>query len=269
MWAATVAVLRLAAGEGQTIMVSSSSGAVWAVIPARFASSRFPGKVLAPLGGRPLLQWVVDAARAARGIDRVVVATDDERVVAAVQGVEVVLTSSDHVSGSDRIGEVVEGSDAAIVLNVQGDEPLLEPGTLERLLAGLLEDPRAGASTLACPLDASHFDDPNVVKVVRGGEGQALYFSRAPVPGVHPQHERTLPLWRHIGLYAYRRATLDAFLAAGPGPLELQEGLEQLRLLELGVRMAVPVVASHAPGVDTPADLERCERILARGGGPV
>lgn len=252
-------------------MGSRSTGPVWAVIPARWASSRFPGKVLAPLGGRPVVQWVVRAAQAARGIDRVVVATDDERVRAALaaEAVDVILTAAHHASGSDRIGEVVHGSDAAVVINVQGDEPLLEPRALEKLLAGLYDDTRAGVSTLACPLDPACFDDPNVVKVVRGGEGQALYFSRAPVPGVHPQQARTLPLWRHIGLYAYRRPVLDAFLAAGPGVLESQEGLEQLRILELGIRMAVPTVPEHAPGVDTPADLERCERILARGDHPV
>lgn len=252
-------------------MSAQPTGPVWAVIPARWASSRFPGKVLAPLGGRPLVHWVVAAVREARGIDRVVVATDDERVRTALEGeaVEVVLTSSDHASGSDRIGEVVKGSDAAIVINVQGDEPLLDPAALEILLEGLRDDPRAGASTLACPLEPEDSTDPNAVKVVLGAQGQALYFSRASVPGVHPQRVRTLPLWRHVGLYAYRRSTLDAFLAAGPSELELQEGLEQLRLLELGIRLTVRTVAAHAAGVDTPADLERCERILARGGGTV
>lgn len=246
-------------------------GPVWAVIPARYASTRFPGKILAPLRGRPLVLWVVHAVRRARGIDRIVVATEDERVRTALRGedVDVVLTSADHPSGSDRIGEAISGSDAAVVVNVQGDEPLLDPAALEVLLESLSQDPRAGASTLVSPLEADSFEDPNAVKVARAADGHALYFSRAPIPGVHPQRTLTLPRWRHIGLYAYRRPALDAFLAAGPTPLELQEGLEQLRLLEIGVRIAVGEVAAHAPGVDVPADLERCERILARGRGPV
>jgi 3-deoxy-manno-octulosonate cytidylyltransferase (CMP-KDO synthetase) len=246
-------------------------GPVWAVIPARWASTRFPGKVLAPLAGRPLLHWVVRAVRRARGIDRIVVATDDQRVCDALgpEGVEVVLTSAHHVSGSDRIGEVVSGSDAAVVINVQGDEPLLDPDALEELLAALADEPAAGASTLVTALEHERIADPNVVKVARAADGHALYFSRAAIPGVHPQGGRMLPVWRHIGLYGYRRWALDAFLASGPSPLEVQEGLEQLRLLELGVRIAVRQVAGHAQGVDVPADLQRCERILAHGDGAV
>ena len=248
---------------------TAAEGAVWAVVPARWASSRFPGKVLAPLAGRPLVSWVVDAARRARGIDRVVVATDDERVVEALAptSVEVVLTSARHESGTDRIGEVVAGSDARIVLNVQGDEPLLDPRALETLLGTLLADAGAGAATLVCPLAEGREEDPNVVKAVVGASGRALYFSRAVVPGVHPSRTRQLPLWHHVGLYAYRRETLDAFLAGRGGELERQEGLEQLRLLELGVGIAVGRIEDHAPGVDTPADLARCERVLARDPG--
>lgn len=239
---------------------------VVAVIPARWESSRFPGKVLAPLAGRPVLAWVIDAARAAATIDEVLVATDSRRVVEASQvlGAEAVLTSSEHASGSDRIGEAIAPRAGDVIVNVQGDEALVPPDSIDALVRALLARPEAAVSTLACPLDEMQRDDPNVVKVVTTDAGRALYFSRADVPAVHPTAHRRVPSRRHVGLYAYRRAALEAFLAAPPTRLEKQEGLEQLRLLELGLEIAVESVPEHPAGIDTPADLARCERILAR-----
>lgn len=239
---------------------------VLAVIPARWESSRFPGKVLAPLAGRPVLAWVIDAARGAGRVDEVVVATDAERVAeaAAVYGVDAVMTAPDHPSGSDRIGEAIAGRPADVVVNVQGDEALIPSASIDVLVDALLSRPRAAASTLACPLADEERADPNVVKVVAAANGRALYFSRADVPGVHPMGHRRVGSRRHVGLYAYRRAALEAFLSAEPGLLELQEGLEQLRMLELGLELVVEDVPEHPAGVDTPEDLARCERVLAR-----
>jgi 3-deoxy-manno-octulosonate cytidylyltransferase (CMP-KDO synthetase) len=247
----------------------SVPGPVLAVIPARWESSRFPGKVLAPLAGRPVLAWVIDAVRATRRVDGVLVATDEARVAeaAAVLGVEAALTSADHASGTDRIGEAVRGREAGVVVNVQGDEPLVPPEAIDTLVTTLLDDPEADVGTLACPLEEDERDDPNSVKVVITETGRALYFSRADVPAVHPTAHRRVPSLRHVGLYAYRRSTLDRFLSLPPTRLEAQEGLEQLRLLEAGARFAVGTVPSHPRGIDTPADLARCERVLAQRGG--
>ena len=238
---------------------------VVAVVPARWASTRFPGKVLAPLGGRPVLAWVVDAARAAERVDHVLVATDEPRVAeaAAVLGVEAVMTSDSHASGTDRIGEALAGREAGIVLNIQGDEALVPPNAIDSLVEALIGRPEAAASTLACPLLDEQRADPNVVKVVITDDGRALYFSRADIPAVHPTAHRRVPSLRHVGLYAYRRATLERFLRDGPTRLEQQEGLEQLRLLEVGAHVAVAVIDAYPAGIDTPADLARCERVLA------
>lgn len=244
---------------------------VLAVIPARWASRRFPGKVLAPLAGRPVLLHVIEAVRAVPSIDALLVATDHPEVasVARAAGVEAALTRDDHPSGSDRIGEAVAGRAADLILNVQGDEPLLGPRPLATLVELMAADSRAGAGTLACEATADELDSLHVVKVVTTGDGRALYFSRAAIPAVHPARPRHLPVLRHLGVYAYRRAVLERFLAAPPTALEEQEGLEQLRLLELDVRVAVGRVPAPGPGVDTPADLQRCERILASGGAPM
>ena len=243
-----------------------SSVHVVAVVPARWESSRFPGKILAPLAGRPVLAWVIDAARAASTIDDVIVATDHERVMeaATVLGAEAVLPSPDHGSGTDRIGEAVHGRRGDVVVNVQGDEPLVPSASIDLMVAALLARPEAVASTLACALDDRDRDDPNAVKVVRTAEGRALYFSRADVPAVHPTGERLVVPLRHVGLYAYRRTALETFLATPATLLERQEGLEQLRLLERGLEMIVETVPAHPAGVDTPEDLARCEQVLAQ-----
>ena len=244
---------------------------VLAVIPARWGSSRFPGKVLAPLAGRPVLIHVLERVARARRIDGLLVATDDERVVEAVRaaGHEAVMTRADHASGSDRIAEAVAGRDAAVVLNVQGDEPLIEPDDLDALVEALL-DSGAGAATLAVgESDPAVAADPNAVKVVRGADHAALYFSRAPIPGSHPGGDRSGGWLRHVGVYAWRRESFEEFAGQGVSPLEEREGLEQLRYLENGGRMVVHLVERASPGVDTPEDLARCEALLAQAGGDV
>ena len=242
-----------------------------AVIPARWASSRFPGKVLAPLAGEPLILHVLRRVTAADEVAGVLVATDDDRVIEIVRaaGYDAVLTRADHSSGSDRIAEAIAGNDAELILNVQGDEPLVDPGALDQLVSSLkLSD--AGAATLAVPVDdPAVAADPNAVKVVCDLAGYALYFSRAAVPGTHPTSKEMTGWLRHMGVYAWRRPSFDQFIARDPSPLERREGLEQLRFLEHGGRMRVEVVDSALPGVDTPEDLARCEALLAESGGQV
>jgi 3-deoxy-manno-octulosonate cytidylyltransferase (CMP-KDO synthetase) len=243
---------------------------VVAVIPARHGSSRFPGKALAPLAGRPLIAHVVAQALRAQRVGVVLVATDHAGIAAAARaaGAQVAMTRPDHPTGTDRIGEAIARRAESIVLNVQGDEPLVPPDAIDRLVELLEAAPHAAASTLACPLAAgsAHHLDPNVVKVVIDAAGRALYFSRAPIPGRHPTAGRpAAPALRHVGVYGFRRAALERFLSRPPTPLELAEGLEQLRLLELGEVIVVGIVESIPLGVDTPEDLARCAALLAGG----
>lgn len=246
-----------------------------AVIPARYASTRLPGKPLADIGGRPMIRHVYERVVTA-GATEVVVATDDGRVAAACRdfGAEVQMTSPEHVSGTDRAAEVAMRRgwrDADVVVNVQGDEPLLPP-VLVRQAAGLLgADPGADIATLATPIGSlEEFLDPAVVKVVCRADGRALYFSRAPIPwhrdgapaGLPSQREHAGAL-RHLGLYAYRAGALRRLAAADPAPAELAEKLEQLRALYLGMAITVgEAVERPGPGVDTPADLERVRALV-------
>jgi 3-deoxy-manno-octulosonate cytidylyltransferase (CMP-KDO synthetase) len=238
---------------------------VVAVIPARFGSSRFPGKPLVELKGSPLIAHVVRAALAARRVGTVLVASDHEEILAAARaaGAEGILSSADHATGSDRIGEAVAGRSESVILNVQGDEPLIPAEAIDLLVALLEEDPEAAVSTLASPLawGGVEHEDPNVVKVVCDPQGRALYFSRAPIPGRHPRAELTGEALRHVGLYGFRREPFLRFLARAPGELERAEGLEQLRFLEAGERIVVGRVEQLPPGVDTPEDLARIERL--------
>ena len=238
------------------------------VIPARFAASRLPGKPLADIGGRPLIQWVWDCARAS-GAASVIVATDDPRVqaVAAGFGADVALTSAQHASGTDRIAEVARarglGADE-IVVNLQGDEPLMPAHVLSAAAAALGERPHVDIATVAAPISSlEEFLDPSCVKALRAHDGSALYFSRAPVPwprdrlvdGRPATYEGAL---RHIGLYAYRVKSLLRFAGWPAPPLEITERLEQLRALEYGMRIHVLVLSEAPPaGVDTREDLER------------
>ncbi|MCP4804373.1 MAG: 3-deoxy-manno-octulosonate cytidylyltransferase [Proteobacteria bacterium] len=220
---------------------------VLAVIPSRYAANRLPGKPLVEIAGRPMIQHVWDRASASRA-DRVLVATDDARIHAAVRafGGEVVMTSPEHRSGTDRVHEAATGSDADIVVNVQGDEPLLDTSLLDRLVEAFADgvDVVTAAAPLADPTS------PHVVKVVCDDRGDALYFSRSAVP-------HGGPYLQHIGVYAYRRAALDRFVTTSPGVLERAERLEQLRVLESGGRIRVVLTEQAHPSVDTPADLAR------------
>ncbi|MFQ5768650.1 MAG: 3-deoxy-manno-octulosonate cytidylyltransferase [Acidobacteriota bacterium] len=239
---------------------------VLGVIPARWGSTRFPGKPLARLAGRPLIQHVYQHARQARLVDRIVVATDDRRIAAVVEafGGEVVLTDSAHPTGSDRVAQVALSLPAGIVVNIQGDEPLLPPEAMNAAVRPLIEDATVQVATLAAPLaPPAAAADPHVVKVVVDRAGYALYFSRGIIP-----HHLTFadvpppPLLYHLGLYAFRYAFLQRFTSWPQTPLEKAEKLEQLRILEHGHRIRVLKVEAVAPGVDTPEDLERLERLL-------
>jgi 3-deoxy-manno-octulosonate cytidylyltransferase (CMP-KDO synthetase) len=244
------------------------------VIPARLESSRLPGKILADVGGRPLLAHVYDAARAARSLDSVVVATDSERVreAASAFGARVVLTSPHLRSGTDRVAEAVRDLGAHVVVNLQGDEPFLEASVIDSTVAALVEDRDADIATAASPLEDEQIArEPSVVSVVRSLAGYALYFSRAPVPFYHARtSDRSTRVWlRHVGLYAYRREVLLAWAASPPTPLERAEDLEQLRALELGLRIRVVTVAAQWGGVDTADDLKRARAEWRRRHGEI
>jgi len=234
------------------------------IIPARYGASRLPAKALAPIAGKPMIQIVYESASKARRLDRVIVATDDQRIVDAVArfGGSAVLTSPDHQSGSDRVAEAVSGIDCAIVVNVQGDEPLVRGETIDALVDALVETPSCAVATVAVPLKGAHeADDPSVVKVVRDIEGNALYFSRARIP-----HDRDGEgdgrYLKHLGLYAYRKEFLLRFTRWPQTELERMEKLEQLRILEHGIGIRVLETPYDSIGVDTPEDLDRVRRLL-------
>lgn len=238
------------------------------VIPARYAASRFPGKPLASIAGRPMIQRVWEGARSAKTLRSVVVATDDERVAEVCRGfgAEVALTRADHATGTDRIGEVALGLDDEVVVNVQGDEPLIEGFAIDAAVEALREDPEVGMSTIVHAVEPGGFEDPNRVKVVLDRRGRALYFSRSPIPHVRSGAARP-PLWQHVGLYAYRRAFLLDFVRLPATPAEQAEGLEQLRALEHGhpIRCAV-VDGFRSIPVDVPEDVARVEAALSEAG---
>lgn len=242
---------------------------VLGVIPARYASTRFPGKPLAPLADKTLLEQVWLRTREAKRLHRVIVATDDRRIADAATafGAEVRMTSASHPSGTDRVAEVAraEGQEFRVVVNVQGDEPLLTGTSLDRLVA-LFDDPAVEIATLSEPIAAAdELTDPNVVKVVTDPAGRALYFSRAPIPHLRAPAGGASDLQRkHQGIYAYTRATLLALARTAVTPLEAAEGLEQLRALETGRRIVVVPSDFRSIGVDTPADLERVAEVLGK-----
>lgn len=245
-------------------------------IPARYGASRLPGKPLRKLGDVTLLERVYRVALAS-GAAEVVIATDDERIRAVAEGfgARAVLTAAEHRSGTDRLAELAAAMawpDDAIVVNLQGDEPLLPPELLALAARTLATQPAAGIATLAAPLEqVEELFDPNVVKLVHDGAGLALYFSRAPIPWHRDAFTDGPPTalpdgrwWRHIGVYAYRARVLRAYPDLPPGPLENVESLEQLRALHNGIRIQVATVAEAPPGgVDTEADLARVSALLA------
>jgi 3-deoxy-manno-octulosonate cytidylyltransferase (CMP-KDO synthetase) len=240
--------------------------AIVAIIPARFGSTRLPGKPLSDIHGKPMIQHVYERARRARRVDRVLVATDDVRIADAVRGFggEAVMTSADHVSGTDRLAEAARAVDAEIVVNVQGDEPMLEPSAIDAAVEALLADPGLPMATLSVPVeDADELASPDVVKVVVDGAGDALYFSRSPIPHARrPSRERPR---KHVGLYVYRRDALHRFASLPPSPLEETEGLEQLRALHHGMKIRVVALQGDSGvAVDTPEDLERVRELMDR-----
>lgn len=241
------------------------------VIPARWGSTRFPGKILYPLCGRPLLAWVAERARAARRLSDLLVATDDPRIEAAASalGLEAVLTSPDHPSGTDRVAEALRGRKADGVVNIQGDEPMVDPQLIDRL-ADLILEGEWDMATAATPItDPALIANPSIVKIVTAADGRALYFSRAVIPFRRdpgdPLPEGPVYV-RHIGLYAYRADFLGRLVAAPPCAAERIEKLEQLRALHLGGRIRVLMAEAQGPGVDTPEDVPAAEAALRAAG---
>lgn len=232
------------------------------VIPSRYASSRLPGKALIPIAGKPLVRWVYERARLAHRLSDLLVATDDRRIVEVVQsfGGKALLTDAGHISGSDRVAEVAQTVRADVYLNIQGDEPLISPHTIDAVCAAFDGDGEIQVATARVAIASSEaVHSPHVVKVVADSRGFALYFSRAPVP-----YNRTgsAAYFKHLGIYGYRRAFLQALKRLPPSVLERTEGLEQLRFLENGIPIRLVTVAEDSLGVDTPEDVERVRPLL-------
>lgn len=242
-----------------------------AVIPARWGSTRFPGKSVHPICGRPLVVWVVEAVLRAKGLDAVIVATDDARIAAAVEacGVSVVMTPADLPSGTDRVAVAAKAEDDDIVINIQGDEPLINPDLIEALAMRLRTDDTYQMATAACSITTMRaLESPSVVKVVRDADGGALYFSRLPIPCHRdgpPDLGSGLYL-RHLGIYAYRGAFLKRLVQEPPCSLERCESLEQLRALFIGGRIAVLQTEHSGAGVDTPEDVALVEAAMRQQG---
>ena len=236
------------------------------VIPARYASSRFEGKALADIFGKPMVQHVYERASRAKTLNGVIVATDDKRIYDAVAGFggKVVMTAPDCPTGTERVAIAAGIQECDVVANIQGDEPLLEPAMIDQLIQPFLDDPSVEVSTLKQRVkNKADYADPNIVKLVTGLDGFAMYFSRGAIPGnLSNNWNQANPIYRHVGLYAYRREQLLAFTNWERTPYEISEGLEQLRFLENGVRIRVVETKYPAIGVDTPADLERVLSIL-------
>ena len=241
-----------------------TESSVLAVIPARFHSTRLPGKILANIAGKPMIEHVYRRAAAASRVHAVIVATDDERIATAVRafGGAALMTRAGHVSGTDRIAEAITGLACRAVVNVQGDEPLIESETIDAAIAPLLADTSVEMSTLSRPFQSlEEFKSPHVVKVVTNLESDALYFSRSPIP-YHRSEGLPAGARAHVGLYVYRRETLLKLAATPAVPLEIEESLEQLRALALGIRIRVVETRHVAAGVDTPEDLERVRQMM-------
>lgn len=242
---------------------------VLCVVPARYKSTRFPGKIIAPLQGKPLVLHAYERALRASLVDEVLIAADDSAVVDALRphGARVVMTRQDHPSGTDRIAEVAAAHPADIIVNVQGDEPLMDPATIDAVVRALIDQPDAVMATARhLILEPDRVADPNAVKVVCDARGRALYFSRCPIPHIRDAADRdgaTPCHWQHVGLYAYRRDFLPRYAAMPQTPLEKLEKLEQLRVLENGFAIAVVDTEYQGIGVDVPEDLERVRAIMA------
>jgi len=235
------------------------------VIPARFASTRFPGKVLAQISSKTMLQHVYERCAQARYLTSTTIATDDDRVYSVAKGfgARVRMTRSDHRSGSDRVAEVASAETAEMVVNIQGDEPLIDPAAIDAAILPLVHDSEIVMGTLKKRIeDAREITDPNVVKVVTDRRGDAIYFSRCPIPYAGKTCVPGSSYFKHVGLYVYRRDFLLQYSALPVGPLEQAERLEQLRALENGYRIRVVETEYESLGVDTPEDLERVSRLF-------
>ena len=239
------------------------------IIPARFAASRFPGKALALIAGKPMLQHVVEGARSAKRLRELIVATDDVRIAAACAafGARAMMTSPAHPTGSDRIAEVAASLGAEIIVNVQGDEPLIAGFVIDAVIEALAAAPECAMATAVHHAEPAALRDPNRVKVVLDRAGNALYFSRSPIPHVSAGSGAAPPLWQHVGLYAYRREFLLEFVRLPPSPLERAEQLEQLRALEHGHKIRCAVIEGwRSVPVDVPGDIARVEAALTQRG---
>jgi 3-deoxy-manno-octulosonate cytidylyltransferase (CMP-KDO synthetase) len=238
------------------------------VIPSRYASTRLPGKPLVPLAGKPMVQHVYERAKRAQTVHRVIVATDDQRIMDAVAafGGEARMTRTDHRTGTERIAEVAVHEPGDVFVNVQGDEPLIDPVAIDTAVGALLEEPQAQISTVATPIrHAGDIMDPNVVKTVLDFDGNALYFSRAPIPWIRDTQQKVhVKYWKHLGLYVFQREALLEFPTLPQGELERIEQLEQLRWLENGWKMRVAEVAHDAVSVDVPEDVVRVEKLMQK-----
>jgi 3-deoxy-manno-octulosonate cytidylyltransferase (CMP-KDO synthetase) len=236
------------------------------VIPARYASSRFPGKALAQIGSKTMLEHVYERVSMARYLSKVVIATDDDRIFAEAHRfrAQVTMTRSDHLSGTDRVAEVASAHpDAGLIVNVQGDEPLIDPSAIDAAILPMVDDPDTEMATLSKRIeDPREITDPNVVKVVTNRSGLALYFSRSPIPHVRADERGGVVFFKHIGLYVYQRDFLLAYSGLPVGPLEKAERLEQLRALENGHAIRVVETEYESVGVDTPADLVRVSQLF-------
>jgi 3-deoxy-manno-octulosonate cytidylyltransferase (CMP-KDO synthetase) len=238
------------------------------VIPSRYASTRLPGKPLLPLAGKPMVQHVYERAKRAQTVHRVIVATDDQRIMDAVTafGGEARMTRSDHRTGTERIAEVAAHEPGDVFVNVQGDEPLIDPVAIDTAVGALLEEPQAQISTVATPIrHAGDIMDPNVVKTVLDFDGNALYFSRAPIPWIRDTQQKVhVKYWKHLGLYVFQREALLEFPTLPQGELERIEQLEQLRWLENGWKIRVAEVVHDAVSVDVLEDVARVEKLMQK-----
>ncbi|MCK5180304.1 MAG: 3-deoxy-manno-octulosonate cytidylyltransferase [Candidatus Omnitrophica bacterium] len=236
------------------------------IIPARWASTRFEGKVLAEVGGKPMIQHVWERARQSELLNDLIIACDDERVVVAAEqfGAKTVLTSKNCASGTDRIAEAVESIEGDIIVNIQGDEPLIDPAVIDALATVLVDDSSCSMGTMIKVLTSKkELKDPNVVKVVIDGEGNALYFSRSLIPYNRDDDDEVI-YYKHLGIYAYRRDFLLSYKNLPKSNLEKVEQLEQLRVLEFGYKIKTVVTDIETIGVDTPEDLSRVEKLLSK-----
>ena len=238
------------------------------VIPSRYASTRLPGKPLVPLAGKPMVQHVYERAKQAQTVHRVMVATDDQRIMDAVKGFggEARMTRADHRTGTERVAEVAVHEPGDVFVNIQGDEPLIDPMAIDTAVGALLEEPQAQIATVATPIrHAGDIMDPNVVKTVLDFDGNALYFSRAPIPWIRDTQQKLhVKYWKHLGLYVFQREALLEYSTLPQGELERIEQLEQLRWLENGWKIRVAEVAHDAVSVDVAEDVARVEKLMQK-----